>query len=135
MNFPSMESLDCVRSILIEADAAADPNRTMKEANSYAFRGYNMPAIPAVAFPVNVNLFAIPLLPLSILIRTFSHNEHKKKLRREKLFLYETVIARQNAVIKLSREGGDAERMNYLGILYSCLQETVIKLQQDLGVS
>ena len=121
-----MESLDSVRRILTEADVAADSYRTMKEVNSYAFYSYNMPVCPAAVIPVNP--FVILPLDMTLLKRTFSHTEHKK-LRREKLSLYEAVVARQKAVLKLLKEGGDAERMYYMRILNNCLQEAVIKLQ------
>ena len=145
--FPNLESLNTVKSVIDDADAALkDKSRKIKDSPlSETLAGAVGVGVGAgISFAAlylgggMVAGLAVLAAPAAILgglaVGTTSHFKNKK-LRQSKELLYKTALAKQTAILKALKEESDAdkERIEYLKSLSVLLQAAIQDLRCDLG--
>ena len=132
LNYKSNKSLKKVKDIIAEADEALkDRTRTKPK---YVAGLSGLAAAVIVAGTALASISAAPLVIIGGTIAGINAAEKRRKLNEEKERLYNLALQKHQAMINELKEQQVAskERIEYLESINVLLQESIVKLREDL---
>ena len=132
LNYKSNKSLKKVKDIIAEADEALKDQTRTKPKYVAGLSG-----LAAAVIVAGTALASIPAAPLVIIggtIAGINAAEKRRKLNEEKERLYNLALQKHQAMINELKEQQVAskERIEYLESINVLLQESIVKLREDL---
>lgn len=132
LNYKSNKSLKKVKDIIAEADEALkDQTRTKPK---YVAGLSGLAAVVIAGGTAFASIYAAPLVIIGGTIAGINAAEKRRKLNEEKERLYNLALQKHQAMINELKEQQVAskERIEYLESINVLLQESIVKLREDL---